>query len=197
MTFLKTFKFAIWVPAVAVAIAGSTVAQDEAILLYETNYLQGVGLGETNAPKFRHFYEAIAKQSPKWNDTGDGIIVAPFETPPLSDGFSGSFVFDTTAPERSRFASRITDFDEQLEKEGLGLYVGLAAASSGVAVGKFGSPEKTLGILESKLPGSTLEYVRFDINKWEVSRGVVNYDVSISYWGQPASSEESDDTIDI
>ncbi len=196
MKFLMTFRLAICVQVMAVVIVGSTVAQNEAILLYEKNYNQGVGLGNIDAPSFRHFYDVIA-DSPQWNDASRDVIVAPFETPPLRDGFSGSFIFDAKAPDRSEFASRITDFDEQLDVEGLRLYVGLSAAPNDPAVGTFGSPETTLGILDSRLPGSTLEYLRFDINRWEVSGGVVSYDIDISYWGQPAPSPETVVTMDI
>jgi hypothetical protein len=196
MTFLKTFTLAVCVQAMAVVIAGSTVVQDEAVLLYENNYNQGVGLGNTDAPSFRHFYDVVAK-SPRRSKTGRDVLVAPFETPPLSDGFSGSFVFDTAAPDRSEFASRITDFVEQFDAEGLRLYVGLSAAPNIPVVSAFGSPETILGIHDSRLPGSTLEFVRFDINKWQVSGGVVSYDINISYWGQPAASPDKVATVDI
>ena len=196
MTFLKTFTLGVCVQAMAVVIAGSTVVQDEAVLLYEKNYNQGVGLGDSDAPSFQHFYDVVAK-SPRRNNTGRDGLVAPFETPPLGDGFSGSFVFDTAAPDRSEFASRITDFVEQFDAEGLRLYVGLSAAPNIPAVSVFGSPETILGIHDSRLPGSTLEFVRFDINKWHVSGGVVSYDINISYWGQPAPGPDEVATVDI
>ena len=93
------------------------------------------------------------------------------------------------APDRSRFATRITDFKEQLDFEGLRLYVGLSAKRDNPETDAFGAPETSLGIHDSRLPGSKLEFVRFDINEWQVSAGVVNYDINISYWGQPASSD--------
>jgi hypothetical protein len=196
MKFLTTFRLAVCVHVLAVAMVGSTVAQDEAVLLYETNYNQGIGLRDTDAPMFRHFYNASAKSSRR-NDLSPDTIVAPFETPPLSDGFSGSFVFDTNAPARSEFAARITDFQEQLDVEGLRLYVGISAKQDNPNVDAFGAPETSLGILDSRLPGSKLEFVRFDINEWQVSAGVVNYDINISYWGHPALDPENVDTKDI
>ena len=177
-------------------VVGSTVTQEEAVLLYEKNFLKGVGFGESDAPQFRHFYH-VSENSSKWNNSGGNVIVAPFETPPLRDGFSGTFIFDTVAPDRSEFASRITDFREQLDAEGLGLYVGLSGSPNEPIAGKFGSPERSLGIHDSRLPGSTLDYVRFDINKWQVSGGVVSYDVNISYWGRPSSEGMSVATAEI
>jgi hypothetical protein len=185
MKFLKTIRLAVCVQVLAVAMVGSTVARDEAVLLYETNYNQGIGLRDTDAPMFRHFYNASAKKS-KRNNANENIVAAPFETPPLKDGFSGSFVFDMIAPDRSEFAARITDFREQLDAEGLRLYVGISSKPDDPELDAFGEPETSLGILNSRLPGSKLEFIRFDINEWQVSAGVVNYDINISYWGHPA-----------
>ena len=197
MRIFETLGLAICIQFMAVAVVGSTVAQEDAILLYEKNFNQGVGLGETDVALFRHFYDVVPTKTSRWNNSGGDVIVAPFETPPLRDGFSGTFIFDTTTPHRSEFASRITDFHEQSDSEGLRLYVGLSASPDEHAASTFGSPEKALGILDSRLPGSTLEYVRFDINKWQVSEGVVNYDVSISYWGQPAPDAKTVETVEI
>ena len=196
MTLLKTLRLAICAQVMAVVLLGSTVAREDPILLYENNYLQGVGLSGTEAPLFRHFYH-FTEKSPKRNKPAIETAVAPLETPPLRDGFSGSFIFDATAPDRSAFASRITDFEEQFDVEGLRLFVGLSAAPNISAVGAFGSSETTLGILDSRLPGSTLKFVRFDINKWQVSGGVVSYDIDISYWGRPAPGREAGKSIDI
>lgn len=197
MKFLNTFRLAICVQVLAVAMAGSTVAQEEAVLLYQQNFNQGIAHSETDAPMFRHFYNFDTKAS-KRDNNGAKIAAVPFETPPLEDGFSGSFVFDTIAPDRSRFAARITDFKEQLDFEGLRLYVGLSAKRDNPETDAFGAPETSLGIHDSRLPGSKLEFVRFDINEWQVSAGVVNYDINISYWGQPASSDpEEVETTDI
>ena len=193
MKFLSTFRLAVCVHVLAIAMVGSTVAHDGAVLLYETNYNQGIGLRDTDAPMFRHFYNANAKTS-KRNNAGGNIVVAPFETPRLKDGFSGSFVFDTIAPNRSEFAARITDYQEQLDTEGLRLYVGISAKQDDPELDAFGAPETSLGILNSRLPGSKLEFVRFDINEWQVSAGVVNYDINISYWGRPAPDPENIDT---
>ena len=188
MKFLNTFRLAICVQVLAVAMAGSTVAQEDAVLLYQQNFNQGIAHSETDAPMFRHFYNFDTKVSKRANNGGK-IAAVPFETPPLRDGFSGSFVFDTIAPDRSRFAARITDFKEQLDFEGLRLYVGLSAKQNNPEVDAFGERESSLGIHDSRLPGSKLEFVRFDINEWHVSAGVVNYDINISYWGQPASPD--------
>ena len=196
MKFLNTLKLAICIQVLAVAMAGSTVAQEEAVLLYQQNFNQGIAHSETDAPMFRHFYNLDTKKS-KWNNKVARIASVPFETPPLKDGFSGSFVFDTIAPDRSEFAARITDFKEQLDFEGLRLYVGLSAKRDNPEADAFGAPETSLGIHDSPLPGSKLEFVRFDINEWHVSAGVVNYDINISYWGRPASEPENVDTKDI
>jgi hypothetical protein len=196
MRYLKTLRLAVCVHVTAIAIVSSTIVQEESVLLYEKNFNQGVGLGDADAALFRHFYYAIPRSS-RWNNPVRNVVVAPFETPPLRDGFSGTFIFDTTAPDRSEFASRITDFREQLDAEGLRLYVGLSLSPNEPAVSAFGAPETTLGILDSRLPGSKLKFVRFDINKWRVSGGVVNYDVSISYWGQPAANAKSVPTVEI
>lgn len=192
MRHLRTFKLAVCVQALAVAMFGSTITQEAPVLLYETNYKQGVGLSGTDAPLFRHFYH-VAPNSPRFKKASakPDAIVAPFETPPLRDGFSGSFIFDARATQWNEFASRITDHQEQLEAEGLRLHVGLSAAPDNPVVGSFGSTETTLGIFDSPLPGSTLRFVRIDVNEWQVSDGVVTYDVNISYWGQPASDSET------
>jgi hypothetical protein len=200
MRFLNALRLTVCIQVLAVAVAGSTVAKDEAVLLYEQNFIQGIGVSDAEAPLFRHFYDVAAtssKKSQNWSNTGGDIIVATVETPPLKAGFSGSFIFDTNAPERSEFAARITDFREQLEAEGLGLYVGLSRKSDDPAAGVFGAAETSLGIHDSRLPGSKLEFVRFDINEWQVSAGVVNYDINISYWGQPAAEPEKSETGDI
>jgi hypothetical protein len=185
MRFFSTFRLAVCVYVLVLAMSGSTVAHEEAVLLYQTNFNQGIGVRDTDAPMFRHFYNAKTKTSQRNNANGYGFV-APFQTPPLKDGFSGSFVFDTIAPERSEFAARITDFQEQLDVEGLRLYVGISAKPDDPDLDAFGAPETSLGILNSRLPGSKLEFVRFDINEWHVSAGVVNYDINISYWGHPA-----------
>ena len=196
MKFLNTLKLVICVQVLAVAMAGSTVAQEEAVLLYQQNFNQGIAHSETDAPMFRHFYNVDTNVS-KRNNKVATIAAVPFETPPLEDGFSGSFVFDTIAPDRSEFAARITDFREQLDFEGLRLYVGLSAKRDNPEADAFGAPETSLGIHDSSLPGSKLEFVRFDINEWHVSAGVVNYDINISYWGKPAPDPENADTKEI
>ena len=40
--------------------------------------------------------------------------------------------------------------------------------------------EAALALVDSKLPFSTLSFVRFDINEWEVLDSVVSYDIDIS-----------------
>lgn len=196
MTLIKTFRLAICIPMVAVVLFSSTVAQDKTVLLHEKNYHQNVGISSDDAPFFRDFYVVIAN-SQRRTATSTDVIVAPFETPPLSDGFSGSFIFDANEPSRSEFASRVTHADKQTDADGLRLYVGLAPAPDDPVVATFDTPETTLGQLDALVPGSTLAFVRFDINEWRISGGVVSYDMNISYWGKPAPDAEAVTGVDI
>jgi hypothetical protein len=185
MKHLKALRLAVSVALMTVAVIGSTVAQDGAVLLYEQNYRQLVGVSSADAPIFRHFYVAVEKSRGR-KVTNRYVIVSPFETPLLRDGFSGSFFVDVTGPDRSAFASRIRDLYEQRDVKNRRIYLGLSAAPDAPAVGTFGSPKMTIGKLDLPRPGSTLSLVRFDINRWDVSDGVVSYDIKISYWGRPA-----------
>ncbi len=190
MTLLKTFRLAVCFPVVAVVLFSSTVAPDKTVLLHEKNYHQNVGITSADAPLFRDFYVVIANSQRRTSSSKD-VVVAPFETPPLSDGFSGSFIFDANEPSRSEFASRVTHSDRQTEADGLRLYVGLAPAPDDPFVATFDTPETTLGQLDALVPGSTLAFVRFDINEWRISGGVVSYDMNISYWGKPAPGTDA------
>jgi len=186
MKFLNTLRLAVCALAIPVAMLGSTVAKDGAILLYQQNYNEAVSFSSADGPLLRDFYVVIAN-SPKSRFSGadGGVIVAPFDTPSLSNRFSGSFIIDATAPDRSGFGSRMK-FDGKLAADTLRLYVGRSVAASDTDHRQSRSREAALAIVDSHLPGSTLAFVRFDINQWEVSESVVSYDIDISYWGQPA-----------
>ena len=194
MMLLNGLRLISCVPVLTVAVIGSTVAQEGAVLLHQQNYSETVGLGSGDAALFRQFYVAAAN-SPQWDHSGSNAVVAPFQTPPLRDGFSGSFILDATAPDRSEFASRIMDTYSQADENKPHLYLGLAASADEPAAAASGFPELTIGMLDAPAAGSTLAFVRFDINEWQVSEGVVSYDIDISYWGKPAAAPAPEKTI--
>jgi hypothetical protein len=164
----------------------STVAHDGAILLYQQNYNEAVSFSSADARSLRDFYVVIAGSARStWSGAGGRVIVAPFKTQSLSSKYSGSFVVDTTASERADVAST-EKFDGKLAADTLRLYVGRAAADRDEAVHELTAREAALAIVDSRLPGSSLSFVRFDINQWEVSDSVVSYDIDISFWGRPA-----------
>lgn len=185
MKYLKMLRLAACASLMTVAVIGSTVARDGAVLLHEQNFRQVVGVSSADAPFFRQFYVAVQK-SPRLRISDKDIIVSPFETPPLHNGFSGTFIVDVNEPDRSEFASRIRDLYAQSDAGNRKLYLGLAAAPDAPVVGTFGSSKMSIGNLDLPRPGYKLALVRFDINQWEVSDGVVSYDINISYWGRPA-----------
>ncbi|HUU72417.1 MAG TPA: hypothetical protein VMW70_07315 [Burkholderiales bacterium] len=173
-------------PLMAFAIIGSTVAQEGAVLLHEQNYSETVGVGDANSPVFRQFYVA-AENSPRWDRISRDISVAPFQTPQPGDARSGPFILDTTAPDRSEFASRILDSHSETGNDGPRLYLGLATASDDLDMKNPVFPELSIGTLDAPVTGSTLSFVRFDINEWEITDGVLSYDIDVSYWGKPAT----------
>ncbi|WP_405234755.1 PEP-CTERM sorting domain-containing protein [Lentisalinibacter salinarum] len=175
---------------ITLAIAAVSVAEADPILLHENQYIQSIGFSGED-PFFRHFY-GVTANSPPWNTSSQDLIVASFETTTLSNGFSGGFVFDaTTDQDWFAFASRITDSVDQLSSEGLRLYVGIANATNAKNVAGIGSSETSLGILDSLLPGSSLDFVRIDVNEWILTDpGVYRYNINISYWGTPSTVPE-------
>ncbi len=188
---LNRLGLAICTPLVGISVIGSTVGQDGAVLLHRQNYSETVGVGTAETPQFRHVYVATAN-APRWDRINADANATPFRTPPLRSGFSGSFILDATAADRSEFAARILDFQSQPELEGKRLYLGLASSADS------NSPirsELTIGTLDTPVDGSKIAFVRFDINEWEVSDGVVSYDIDVSYWGKQASSELSRTTM--
>lgn len=185
MKLFRALRSAVCVSLLTVAVVGSTVSRDAAVLLHEQNYQQLVSLSDADAPFFRHFYVAVQKSPRRKISEGD-IVVSPFETPPLHDGFSGTFIVDLDAPDGSGFASRLRALYERREGADPGAYLGLAASPGDPVVATFGSPRLTIGKLDLPQPGSSLSLVRFDINQWKISDGVVSYDIRISYWGRPA-----------
>jgi hypothetical protein len=175
-------------PLLAATVFGSTVAQQGAVLLHEQNYSETIGLRDADSPIVRQFYVAAAN-SPRWdsiNRKASNISVAPFRTPLPGDKRAGPFILDTTAPDRSEFASRILELHTDAIDTEQGLYLGLAAANDDPKVATPVLPEFAIGTLDKPMAGSTLAFVRFDINEWEVSEGVLSYDIDISYWGKPA-----------
>ncbi len=191
---LNRLGLAICTPAMGLAVIGSTVAQDGAVLLHRQNYSETVAVGSADAQQVRHFYVSTAN-APRWDRINADADVAPFRSPPLRDGFKGSFVLDATAADRSEFAARILDFQNQPELDGKRLYLGLATSSGSADGNRPIQSELTIGTLETPVDGSKLAFVRFDINEWEVSEGVVSYDIDISYWGKQVSSELTGETL--
>ncbi len=169
----------------------SGVAHASPILLHEIRYNHSQGWAVSDGiPVFRIFY-GINANSPPFNTTSADIIVALLQTPQLPDGFTGSFVFNsTTDADWAEFATRITDFDDQLDVEGLRLGHGIAKPTETNVAGISG-PETGLGILASLLPGSELESVRFDVDQFEFTAipgstgGEYTFNVNVSFFGQP------------
>jgi hypothetical protein len=191
---LNRLGLAVCAPSLALVVIGSTVAQDGAVMLHQQNYSETVAVGAADTPLARHFYVATANTQ-RWDQINAGVNSTPFQTPPLQNGFSGSFILDATATDRSEFAARIADLQSQPEQDGKRLYLGLAKASRS-ANGKEGiQPELTIGALDTPPDGSEIAFVRFDINEWEVSEGVVSYDIDVSYWGKHASVVLPDETV--
>lgn len=186
MKILKTLRIAVCALAIPVVLLSSTAARDGAILLYEQNYNEAVSFSSADAQSLRDFYVVIANSpKSKWSGAGGATIVAPFKTQSLSHTFSGSFIVDATAPDRRKTASAVK-FDGKLAADTLRLYVGRAPTDPNDIVHELTAREAALAIVDSRIPGSSLAFVRFDINQWEVSESVVSYDIDISYWGRPA-----------
>lgn len=178
-----------------VVLLGSTVAEEGAILLYEQNYSEAVSFSRADAPLLRDFYVVIPNSTKtKWSGAGGGVIVTPFETPSLSERFSGSFIIDTTAPKQSGVTLKPAGFDGKLAADTMRLYVGRSKANGAPEVRNSRERETALAIVDSKFPISTLSFVRFDIKEWEVLDSVVSYDIDISFWGkrakEPGATEE-------
>jgi hypothetical protein len=119
-----------------------------------------------------------------------GVIVTPFETPSLSERFTGSFIVDTTAPRQSGVTLKPAGFDGKLAADSLRLYVGRSKTGTGPKIDDSRARETALAIVDSKFPISTLSFVRFDIKEWEVLDSVVSYDIDISFWGKRASEPD-------
>jgi hypothetical protein len=187
---LNRLGLAICAPLVGLTVIGSTVAQDGVVLLHRQNYSETVGVGTATTPQVRHFYVATAN-APRWDRINADADVTPFRTPPLRNGFSGSFILDATAADRSEFAARILDYQSQPEVDGKRLYLGLGTSADSADDNASIRSELTIGTLETPVDGSELAFVRFDINEWEVSDGVVSYDIDVSYWGKQALSRET------
>jgi hypothetical protein len=191
---LNRLGLAICTPLVGLAVIGSTVAQEGAILLDRQNYRETVGLGSAEMPRFSHVYVATAN-APRWDRINADANVQPFRSPPLRDGFTGSFILDATAADRSEFAARILDFLNQPELDGKRLYLGLTTSPDSTEGNPPIRSEFRIATLDKPADGSKLAFVRFDINEWEVSEGVVSYDIDISYWGKQASSKPDEKTM--
>ncbi len=184
MKLLMTLVRGVCALGLPVVLLGSTVAQEGAILLYEQNYSEAVSFSSADAPLLRDFYVVLPKMpESKWNGVG-GVIIAPFETPSLSERYSGSFIVDTTLPKASGVTLQPAGFDGKLAADTLRLYVGRSKATGTPKVNDSRERETALAIVDSKFPISTLSFVRFDIKEWEVLDSVVSYDIDISFWGK-------------
>ncbi len=191
MKFLTTLIRGVCVSALPFVLLGSTVAQEGAILLYEQNYSEAVSFSRSDGPLLRDFYVVLTNSpNSKWSGVGGDVIVAPFETPSLSERFSGSFIVDTTLPKGTAVTVKPTGFDGKMAADSLRLYVGRSKAAGQREAGSR-VREAALALVDSKLPFSTLSFVRFDIKEWEVLDSVVSYDIDISFWGRPAAKEEA------
>jgi len=191
---LNRLGLAICTPLVGLTVIGSTVAKDGAVLLHRQNYSETVGVGAAGTLQTRHFYVATAN-APRWDRINADANATPFRTPPLPNGFSGSFILDATAGDHSEFAARVTDSQNHPELKGKRLYLGLATSSDSGDGNTPMQSELTIGALDTPADGSKLAFVRLDINEWEVSDGVVSYDIDVSFWGKQASSDLSSKTM--
>ena len=196
MKFLTTRVGRVCALALPAVLLGSTVAKEGAILLYEQNYSEAVSFSSADAPLLRDFYVVLAN-SPETNWSGaGGVIVRPFETPSLSERFSGSFIVDTTAPKESGVTLKPAGFDGKLAADSLRLYVGRSKTGTGPKVDDSRARETALAIVDSKFPISTLSFVRFDIKEWEVLDSVVSYDIDISFWGKRGTGTDTTDGLE-
>jgi len=190
MTFLKTLRLAVCALVLPVVVLGSTIAQDGAVLLFQQNYNEAVSFSSTDARLLRDFYVVIAN-SPKSNTAGNDVIVAPLQTPSLNRSFSGSFIVDATAPARFAAASDTTGFDGRIAADTLRLYVGRSASANAPVRPETDARDSAVELVNSRFPGSSLAFVRFDVKQWEVSESVVSYDIDISFWGRPAPERKT------
>ena len=193
MMILNRIGLTMSAPALAMAFFGSSVAEQGAVLLQERNFSETVSLRDADSPVVRQFYVAKAN-SPRWDSINrqdnNVISVAPFRTPLPGERRTGSFIVDTTAPDRSEFASRILATYDEAGTSEPDLYLGLAAVNEEPDAASPMHREVSIGQLDRPSTGSSLAFVRFDINQWEVSDGVLTYDIDVSYWGKPAVSDE-------
>ena len=197
MKFITTLVRGAFALGLPVVLLGATVAQEGAILLYEQNYSEAVSFSSADAPLLRDFYVVIPGSSEtKWSGAGGGVIVTPFETPSLSERYSGSFVIDTTAPRLSGVTLKPTGFDGKLAADTLRLYVGRSQSNNIPQVNDSRERETALAIVDSKFPISTLSFVRFDIKEWEVLDSVVSYDIDISFWGKRGKKPETSEGLE-
>ncbi|UCH46439.1 MAG: hypothetical protein JSU95_09895 [Betaproteobacteria bacterium] len=196
MRFLTTRVGRVCTLGLPVVLFSSTVAQEGAVLLYEQNYSEAVSFSSADAPLLRDFY-VVLSNSPEtnWSDAG-GVIVTPFETPSLSERYSGSFIVDTTVPKQSGVTLKPAGFDGKLAADSLRLYVGRSKTGTGPKVDDSRAREAALAIVDSKFPIRTLSFVRFDIKEWEVLDSVVSYDIDISFWGKRASEPDTADGLE-
>ncbi len=179
-----------------VVLLGSTVAQEGAVLLYEQNYSEAVSFSSADASLLRDFYVVLPETAKSnWNGAG-ALIVKPFETPSLSERFSGSFIVDTTAPKQSGVTLKSAGFDGKLAADSLRLYVGRSKTGADPRIDDSRARDAALALVDSKFPISTLSFVRFDIKEWEVLDSVVSYDIDISFWGKRSSERDTTDGLE-
>ncbi len=191
---LNRFGLAVCTPLVGISMISSTVGHGGAVLLHRQNYSETVSVGIAATPQLPHVYVATAN-APRWSGINGGANVESFRSPPLQDGFAGSFILDATAADRSEFAARFLDFQKHPQRVGKRLYLGLGTAPDSPDGNSPLRSEVTIGTLDTPVDDSRIAFVRFDINEWEVSDGVVSYNIDISYWGRQASTELSENTI--
>lgn len=191
---LNRFGLAVCTPLVGISMIGSSVGHGGAVMLHRQNYNETVSIGIAATPQLPHVYVATAN-SPGWSGINGGAHVESFRSPPLKDGFAGSFVLDATAADRSEFAARILDFQKHPQRKSKRLYLGLGTAPDSTEDNNPLRSDVTIGTLDTPVDGSRIAFVRFDINEWEVSDGVVSYNIDVSYWGRQASTELAENTM--
>ncbi len=185
MALFKALRLAMCVALVAIAAIGSSVTHEGPVLLHEQNYTRVVGFNGAAAPDFRNFYVAVEKS--RWRKPTDKDFIAlPFETPSLSDGFSGSFLVDANESLRGGLASHFDSLARQPGSENLQLYLGFTPDAAATEAYKI-----PIGKLDLPAPGARVALIRFDIKRWHMAGGVVSYDIGVSYWGRPASDTQT------
>jgi hypothetical protein len=193
MKFLKALIRGICPLALPVALIGSTIAQEGAVLLHQENFNEVVSLSRTDAGLLRNFYVVLDNLADaRLQGARESAVIAPFSTPSLSNYYSGSFIVNTAAPkhtEKMLMPAALAE-DKQTKADTLQLYVGRANFENDRAVDDPRAPDVTLSVVGSRLPIDTLSFVRFDIKEWQVLESVVSYDIDISYWGPRSAAEQ-------